>query len=302
MWSAQASRSAEVFLCWMSAAVLQGCFLPLAAFTLFSDGSRSNEGPAVDSLWLVGTGIFFWVVLGVNLTLARRLSVVLPLTVVAFVGSVSAFPIITLLLDETGSPFLRGVFALLFGHQSLRYALATCLVMVAFLLIGEPLLARAEPDGDAPPRAGLPKPPIGSEGHEPMTLGSCLSVYRSIGLSVYLLDQAPGKTGCCPYPGRKSQKSITDTCTLEAVNIQVGSLAGVTYPEARRGTLAGCALAKRVSSFLDRFVIPFRYSNVRLMLFKIGINILLHCSAQQNTTRLDTTVPHFCVPDHDCPV
>jgi len=127
----------KVFLLWISAAILQGTLLPAVAFLAF--------GGRIDSLWLTGTGIFFWVVLGVNLTLLRRLLSSIPIVVVVIAFSVLCFPAFVGALDWLQSPYLHGVFAPLFGETSLYFWLATCFVMIAFLALGEPLISLATP-------------------------------------------------------------------------------------------------------------------------------------------------------------
>jgi len=152
--------NSTVFLFWMAAALLQGCLLIIAALFGFSDGGKpTNEVPMLDSMWLTGTAVFFWVVLGVNLTLLRRLKVVMPLTVAVTIACVLSFPACVMLLDFAGSAHLRGAFSLLFGHMNSRFVLASALVMVTFLMTGEPLIMMSEPP--APPAlAQEPRVPL----------------------------------------------------------------------------------------------------------------------------------------------
>jgi len=158
----------HVFGGWMFAAIVQGALLSFMAFHLFSDGSPSQEGATSDSLWLTGTAIFFWVVLGVNLTLVRRLSTVLPITAFAFLFSVGSFVVLVFLLGSGASPQLRGVFPKLFGHLSFRFMLCTGLTMVTFVLIGEPFLSMTAQDNTGAPRvagqASFRKPPQSADG------------------------------------------------------------------------------------------------------------------------------------------
>lgn len=103
----------------------------------------------LDDMWLTGTAIFFWVVLGVNLTLLRRLRVIMPLVVVVTVVCVLSFPVGVLVLDYVGSSLfhdysLNGTFNIMFGVMSRRFVLASILVMVVFLMIGEPLIMNSE--------------------------------------------------------------------------------------------------------------------------------------------------------------
>merc|ERR1719424_1771553 len=131
----------KVFLLWISAGILQGALLPGAAFLTLG---------AMDSLWLTGTGIYFWVVLGVNLTLLRRMLSAIPITVIVMAFSVVSFPTIVLVLDSLGNPHLRGIFAPLFGSTCLWFFLTTCFVVVVFSALGEPLITLATPGGSVP--------------------------------------------------------------------------------------------------------------------------------------------------------
>lgn len=135
----------KVFLLWIGAAILQGVFLPVACFLVLGGGQKSSDWPATGSLWLAGTGVFFWVVLGVNLTLMRRLIMRIPITVAVIAFSILCFPAAVLTLDLLGSPYLRGIFAPLFGNTSLHFWLATGFAMIVFLALGEPLISLATP-------------------------------------------------------------------------------------------------------------------------------------------------------------
>lgn len=137
----------KVFLVWVGAAILQGAFLPVAGFSAF--------GMDKDHLWLTGTGIFFWVVLCVNLALLRRLTLAIPFTVAITLGCVVCFPILVFALDLWNSPQLHGVFEPLFGITSIEFLLATCCVVVVFLALGEPLITYVTPGG--PPAEGSQK-------------------------------------------------------------------------------------------------------------------------------------------------
>jgi phospholipid-transporting ATPase len=145
-----------VFIRWIVAAILQGAFIPWVAFLAFgASGKPNNDAPsAADSLWLSGTATFFWVVLGVNLTLLLRLTSVIAINVGMIVFSVLCFPAAVFVLGMLGNPYLRGIFDMLFGGHSLRFLLATLLVVVCFLGLGEPFIARATPGGSRPPRSG----------------------------------------------------------------------------------------------------------------------------------------------------
>lgn len=131
----------KVFLCWIGTAILQGALLPIVGFTAL--------GADADYLWLTGTGIFFWVVLCVNLALLRQLSLAMPIIVFVTIGCVLCFPALVLMLDLSGSSQLNGVYPLLFGGtsmQSMEYIMATFLVVVMFLCLGE-LITYATPKG-----------------------------------------------------------------------------------------------------------------------------------------------------------
>jgi len=140
----------KVFVLWIGAALLQGSVLPLAAFLTLGQGSKSTEFGTTDSLWLTGTAVYFWVVLGVNLTLLQRLLSPIPLTVAVTAFSVFCFPVFVLLLDLWGSPYLHGVYAFLFGGSSLYFFFTTCFVMVVFSAVGEPLLNLATSGSQVP--------------------------------------------------------------------------------------------------------------------------------------------------------
>jgi len=142
----------KVFCLWIGAAILQGAFLPVAGFLALGGGQKPLDWPAMDSLWLTGTGVYFWVVLGVNVTLLSRLVRAIPVTVAVSLFSVLCFPASVLALDLSGSPHLRGVFAPLFGNTSVYYFVTTCFVVVVFMALGEPLISLATPGGVPPSR------------------------------------------------------------------------------------------------------------------------------------------------------
>jgi len=156
----------KVFLLWISAAVLQGTFIPLAAFLALGGGHKpdTTDWHSMDSLWLVGTAMFFWVVLGVNLTLFRRLVMAIPLTVFVILFSVLCFPIIVFVLESMGSPYLRGVFSPLFGQTCAHFCITTIFVGVVFLTLGEPLILLAT-SGSSPVRLEQRKclPSVGTD-------------------------------------------------------------------------------------------------------------------------------------------
>ncbi|CAK0806489.1 unnamed protein product [Prorocentrum cordatum] len=135
----------KVFSFWMAAALLQGFLLTVGAFFGYADGDKpTSEVPTLDDMWLTGTVVFYWVVLGVNLTLIRRLRAVIPLVVFVTVVCVLSFPASVMMLDLSGSVFLHGMFNIMFGPMCIRFVLASALIMVTFMLVGEPLILISE--------------------------------------------------------------------------------------------------------------------------------------------------------------
>jgi phospholipid-transporting ATPase len=137
--------NSKVFMLWIGAALLQGCLLTVAGIYSFSDGGKATGSlPTLDNMWLIGTAVYFWVVLGVNLTLLMRLKLIVPATVIVTIVCATSFPFCTLILDVFGSVYISGVFALLFGTLNARFILVSVPLMLAFLMIGEPLIMMCE--------------------------------------------------------------------------------------------------------------------------------------------------------------
>jgi phospholipid-translocating P-type ATPase (flippase) len=135
--------SRKVFVYWLAAGILQGGLIEFAAFYVFGGQGTPDDGPNPDSLWLSGTGAYFWVVLGVNLTLYQRLALRIDFNVFVIVFSVACFPVTVFLLDKVAhNVFLHGISSLLFGPAGWRYWLATCIVVCVFLGLGEPLIRK----------------------------------------------------------------------------------------------------------------------------------------------------------------
>jgi magnesium-transporting ATPase (P-type) len=154
---AQKFFSYKVFVYWLTAGALQGCLLQFAAFHVFGTLGNSDELSSTDSIWLSGTGLFFWVVLGVNLTLFLRLALTVTVNVLVIAFSVLCFPTIVYLLDHvSGNRFLHGVALQLFGLGGWRFWLVTGFVVFIFLALGEPLI-RSVTHGIVRPTPGLPK-------------------------------------------------------------------------------------------------------------------------------------------------
>jgi phospholipid-transporting ATPase len=131
----------KVFGVWALAGSLQACMIWFVGFEILNSLGKSDTGPDHDSLWFSGTGIYFWVVLGVNLTLFNRLSLTIFPNVITIVLSVLSFPIIVVMLEHVlFMPKCVGISPLLFGYPAWRYLLVTCLFVPLFLGLGEPLI------------------------------------------------------------------------------------------------------------------------------------------------------------------
>jgi phospholipid-transporting ATPase len=148
-WTGQHSEhcNARVFLIWYSSAAIQAALVSIICFfSLLGDGSP-YAGMASGDLWTIGTVIFFWVIMGSNLTMIGRMSCVLPLGYVAIFGSVCMHPLALWVLDtKVGNIFLRGDFNFMYGAGHWRFIVATVVSMSLHLFIGEFLLSFAMPD------------------------------------------------------------------------------------------------------------------------------------------------------------
>jgi len=124
-----------MFAAWSIAGLLQAIWISAVAWGVLADGSMSGHCTSGD-LWTTGTAIYAWVVLGANLTLARRLTATFPFSVFVLWGSVVALPAAVFFQkNETFDSFV-----VLFGEASTRFVLATLLIIMGFLFIGEPLI------------------------------------------------------------------------------------------------------------------------------------------------------------------
>lgn len=149
----------EKVLClWLGASFLQSAWLILVVCGTLADGTVSQDRTGGD-LWTMGAAIFIWVIVGVNVTLFRRLHLLYYFTVIIIVGSVLAHPVFMLFARSIGLlDDLAGTFSLVYGKTSLRFCFATLLFTAGHMLIGEPLIVIAESADDQSGEVGVAKP------------------------------------------------------------------------------------------------------------------------------------------------
>merc|ERR1712137_360781 len=133
----------KVFSYWLLAAFLQSFSLVYIARNTMADGSISN-GLTSGDMWSLGSVIFFWVILGVNVTLSQRTTKILPLLIFFITGSVLMHPVATFTLEMIGVSELKGTFSWLYGKGCIRFGTSTILFLAIHMLVGEAIISRVE--------------------------------------------------------------------------------------------------------------------------------------------------------------
>jgi len=133
----------KVFILWMSAAFFQACCCTFIAWQALGDGTI-QAGFTSGDLWSTGSVIFFWVIIGANLTLSRRCVSMFWFTAFVTCGSVVFHPVACFGLKIAQNPVANnGEVPFLYGGASLRFILSTILFCAVHLLVGEPLITSA---------------------------------------------------------------------------------------------------------------------------------------------------------------
>eukprot|EP00927_Polykrikos_kofoidii_P016156 TRINITY_DN17260_c0_g1_i1.p1 TRINITY_DN17260_c0_g1~~TRINITY_DN17260_c0_g1_i1.p1 ORF type:complete len:1161 (+),score=171.12 TRINITY_DN17260_c0_g1_i1:74-3484(+) len=120
----------KVFFLWVFTAFMQAIWLTVLALVCFSD----------DGMYAAGSAVFFWVVIGVNLTITRRSNMLFLFTAIVVVGSVVSYPVCLEIVESIGAARALTSETLF----SLRAWLMTLLFVGGFLAIGEPIFTLVE--------------------------------------------------------------------------------------------------------------------------------------------------------------
>jgi len=140
----------KVFVLWVAAAALQAALITFIAFNAFDGNVGTADKHALDHLWSTGSVIFAWVILGANLTLARRCVSVFWFTSVCLIGCTLFHIVLSYIfvcradkcVGNGGAGYGAG-FQILYGSANTRFLVATVLFSAGHLLVGEPLLTYA---------------------------------------------------------------------------------------------------------------------------------------------------------------
>merc|ERR1719240_2204775 len=91
-------------------------------------------------MWSLGSVIYLWVILGTNVTILRRSTVILPIMMIAVVGSVVCHPVAICTLEMLGVSELKGTFSWIYGQGGFRFGVSTILFLAGHIMVGEPII------------------------------------------------------------------------------------------------------------------------------------------------------------------